>query len=424
MKKIILLLFTTILLNAIENKIGYPLHDIDVKEKTSVESKVILQKKFQEQITILSLEFDENNEYWYKTKYGFVYGKAVTTDVRYVNADLLHIRTKPSLQGIEISYFLEGDKVIVIQKMKASDGYNWVYTTEGFVASNYLTPSLVQEIIYPTKKIEIIKFREKPNKKSKVIKSIKKIKVKFIVQKAKIIDLSKSKKEIKKEQKIAVIKQKKTKEIIIIRKKIQKIKEIQKAQKIKEVEEAQEIKEIEEFKIKSTLNSIKYNISKTTNNYNQTQQIGKKLSKDGISLSIQANINFNYLPKNYLLFTSYEYISYTMRDKHNILFGTKKIFETNNNIFSPYIQAGIGLSRLNWTKDPLTSSASTIKSSNSLHYAVGIGGYYKLSKNFDIDIFLTQNFQNHTTKLTLGIQNSTIEDKSSLKYGLGLRYKF
>ena len=165
MKSILFLFFITIYLNAIESNIGYPLHDIDVKEKTSIKSKNILQKKYQEEIVILSLEFDENNEYWYKTKYGFVYGKAITTDVRYVNADLLHIRTKPSLDGIEISYFLEGDKVIVIQEVGKANDFDWVFTTEGYVASNYLTPSLVKNIIYPTKKIKIVEFREKPSKK-------------------------------------------------------------------------------------------------------------------------------------------------------------------------------------------------------------------------------------------------------------------
>ena len=72
-------------------------------------------------------------------------------------------------------------------------------------------------------------------------------------------------------------------------------------------------------------------MGKTKNNYTQTSQIGEQPSKDGRYLSIQLNTYLNYLPKNYLIFSSYEYISYNMREKHNILFGTKRIFNIDNN---------------------------------------------------------------------------------------------
>jgi uncharacterized protein YgiM (DUF1202 family) len=188
----------------LHKKEGYPLTDMNVREKATTKSKIIDKIQYKQKIEILDVVYDKEGQYWYHTKYGYMFGPSITTDVRFVKADLLHIRLKPTLQGKELSYFLDGDKVIVIKQAGKSDGYNWVLTTEGYVSSDYLTTALIKNIEHdkiPTKTIE---FYEKPDKTLKPSQTIKKEEVEFIVKEAIKIDSSKSKEEIKKEQALAI----------------------------------------------------------------------------------------------------------------------------------------------------------------------------------------------------------------------------
>lgn len=424
MKKILLLLFISLLLNAVENKVGYPLHNVDIKKKVYTDSKKLKELEYKEEILIIDVIYDKNNDYWYKTKYGFVFGASVTTDVRNVKADLLHIRIKPNLQGTKISYFLEGDNVIVIQEVSKADGYNWVFTTEGYVASNYLTSSLIKN-----KKIaNNILFMEKPIISSKILKKIKFDKVKFVVQKATLIDLNKPNYVIEKEQNVAIKQNKqriKLKNITLKKKKItSQIPKIIKKQITKQtIKKKKKIIPIKKEPLNISLNSFIFKLGKTNNNYSQTNNIGTKPSKTGSFISIQSDITINYLPKKYMLYSAYTQISYTMREKQNLIFGIKKIFNYNNSL-TTYLQAGVGISFLKWTKDPLSNSTLSLENSNSSLYEIGFGGSYLLSKTLSLEIFINQSFQNHTTNLKFGGQNSTMDDKSTLKYGLGLRYNF
>lgn len=423
MVKIIWLLFFTTLILFAEikhDKKGFTLTDMNVREDATTESKIIDKTTYKEKIEILGVEYDKDGRYWYKTKYGYIYGSSITTDVRFVRADLLHIRIKPSLSGTEISYFLDGDKVIVIREAGSSDGYDWVLTTEGYVSSNYLTPSLVTKLSNKEIKDDIVEFYVKKDIGSQVVKTLPSKDLDYIVKEAIKIDPSKSKIEILKEQEIAV----KLNKERIRKKQLYGIDDVT----IKEQSAPQEVpieeKELEEEKVyKFSFESIGIYYGNLNNSFSRTKDLGKEPKAEGTQISFSTEFSYNYFSDGLNFYISIENESYEMRTKQNILFGIKKYFSLDKGV-KIFVLGGVGNSTLKWDEDPLSNSTKKADDASSIAYELGLGTYYSFTKNFLVELQLKQSRFSHKTDLTFGVEESTIEDTSTNKTLLGLVYKF
>ena len=142
----LILSFLIINLNA-EETVGIPFAPkLNVRQNATIKAEKIGKLNYLQEVEVLAIQYDKEGRPWYKTTLGYVYGPSVTIDIRKSLADFLHIRLKPSLRGKIVSYHLKGAKVIVIRKAGFKDGYHWVLTTDGYVASDYLTPSVVHNI--------------------------------------------------------------------------------------------------------------------------------------------------------------------------------------------------------------------------------------------------------------------------------------
>jgi hypothetical protein len=427
MVKIIWLLFCTIYLFASEHekKEGYTLTDMNVREKATIQSKIIDKVKYKEKIEIVDVVYDDKGDYWYKTKYGFMYGPSITTDVRFVKADLLHIRLKPSLKGTELSYFLDGDKVIVIRKAGFLDGYNWVLTTEGYVSSDYLTKTLVKEIDNEKIIAKKITFYEQPNKNAPLKKTVKKEDVEFVVKEAIKIDPSKSKEEIKQEQILAVknnkilsknkIKQT-SKYIMPITKHDDKVQTKSNKYALDKNDDIQEVYQI-------SLSSLSVYYGGEYNHYKRKNDIGKKLQNTTQNIAFSMDFSYTVYDKSFAIYTTYEKSKYSLREKENKIIGLKKyLLLTHKKRF--YLLAGVGSSKLIWEEDPLSGSVVQDKSSTNRLAELGFGWEYQLSSHIYADILFKESYSNHTTELSYITKEDTVNDKYTTKLLFGLGYKF
>ncbi len=161
---IILIFMVNIYANETNTTTGFSYSNtLNIREEPNTTSKRSDVLKYVQKIEILAIVYDLDGHYWYKTNLGYVYGQSISVDVRYSMVDFLHIRLKPSLIGKIVSYHLTGAKVIVIKNAGKKNGFDWVLTTDGYVAANYLTSSLLHDI--KQIKNEYIRFRKIPSKK-------------------------------------------------------------------------------------------------------------------------------------------------------------------------------------------------------------------------------------------------------------------
>jgi uncharacterized protein YgiM (DUF1202 family) len=394
----------------LHKKEGYPLTDMNVREKATTKSKIIDKIQYKQKIEILDVVYDKEGQYWYHTKYGYMFGPSITTDVRFVKADLLHIRLKPTLQGKELSYFLDGDKVIVIKQAGKSDGYNWVLTTEGYVSSDYLTTALIKNIEHdkiPTKTIE---FYEKPDKTLKPSQTIKKEEVEFIVKEAIKIDSSKSKEEIKKEQALAIKNNK-------IKSQIKKENIHSKSKSnLYALSKDDEIKEVYQLSV----SSFNLYYGGEYNHFKREHDIGKKLSNTAKTFTINLAFSYTLYDKSVEVYTTFEY---DLRKKENFILGLKKYLKLTKEK-RIYFILGAGKSKLIWKEDPLSGSVVQDKTSQNRLYEIGLGWEYEIASKLYFDFLLKESYANHYTELSYITQNDKVKDKFTTKYLLGLSYKF
>jgi uncharacterized protein YgiM (DUF1202 family) len=397
----------------LHKKEGYPLTDMNVREKATTKSKIIDKIQYKQKIEILDVVYDKEGQYWYHTKYGYMFGPSITTDVRFVKADLLHIRLKPTLQGKELSYFLDGDKVIVIKQAGKSDGYNWVLTTEGYVSSDYLTTALIKNIEHdkiPTKTIE---FYEKPDKTLKPSQTIKKEEVEFIVKEAIKIDSSKSKEEIKKEQALAIKNNK-------IKSQIKKENIHSKSKSnLYALSKDDEIKEVYQLSV----SSFNLYYGGEYNHFKREHDIGKKLSNTAKTFTINLAFSYTLYDKSVEVYTTFEKSEYDLRKKENFILGLKKYLKLTKEK-RIYFILGAGKSKLIWKEDPLSGSVVQDKTSQNRLYEIGLGWEYEIASKLYFDFLLKESYANHYTELSYITQNDKVKDKFTTKYLLGLSYKF
>jgi len=68
-------------------------------------------------------------------------------DIRYVTADILKLRDKPTTKSKQIGLLKYDDKVIILKEVSTKSPYNWVLTTKGYTSSNYLSKKILNSHI-------------------------------------------------------------------------------------------------------------------------------------------------------------------------------------------------------------------------------------------------------------------------------------
>jgi len=397
-----------------------------------------------EEIEILDIIVNKNNETWYKTKYGYIYGKYIYIDIRYTIARFLHIREKPTTQSRIKSFHLPNAKVIVIGDASYSDGYHWVLSSDGYVASKYLTKKI--QVDYENNQLIISKtipFRLEPSLVSKIIKDVPRKNIRLVVPAPEFVKLGQTLEESKKEyfRKLKLQKELSAKKLqqneqeeqklkikLLLKQKQEKQKQEKLNAKILLKQEQTRIKDkkqniIKDIPFSLSLNELTVSLLIANNKFAQTDTIGTKPNKAGEGISLKIRYTSNYLMNNKLFISEIEYIKYSLRTKTNLLIGIDKFFTSYHDL-NPYLGVSGGISRLNWIKDPLLNSYSKNNSSYSWIVKIGSGFKYTINKNIVLDFNINQQLYKHFTTLIKDDHKSTIDDTKTLALMLGLCYYF
>jgi len=149
--------------------IAYVINDnTKVMQNPSLNSKVISTINKNQEIKILYTVYEDYETFWYKTNDGYIKPKNVSNNIKYSNKNKLNVRAKPSTKSKILDTFTLNDAVVILKDLGVKNNFNWVLTTKGYVASQYL---MEKEIVRTSVTKKTVK--PKVNLKEKKAKQVK-----------------------------------------------------------------------------------------------------------------------------------------------------------------------------------------------------------------------------------------------------------
>jgi len=197
-------------------------------------------------------------------------------------------------------------------------------------------------------------------------------------------------------------------------------------QLVKEIPVKEEIVVVEKKENKFTFDdiylhstSLAYGTSIISDDINTN--LNNKLTNDSSGYNLRFNLKHKKT-SNKILILELEYLNNEYKKKEHYSVGLGHDFMIKQFLFS--IDATIGISKLTWTKNPISDATATDNDSLSSLFKLNFKNKYNINKNYNFNINISQSIYSHSTELQKGLQVDTIKDTGSTNLNFEIEYKF
>jgi len=159
-------------------------------------------------------------------------------------------------------------------------------------------------------------------------------------------------------------------------------------------------------------------------NVDQENQVGSFIlanepTQDGYNVELKLGYKYD---NNFQLTMNYQRVEFDDMFENNVYVEVEYLYSAYKN-FTPYIGGHFGISRLEWSENPINTLDNDV---NSGSYIVGAraGTLYPLSENIALSMEYIFSLTDHDTQLESGSAKATLTHNFSHNLNFGLRYTF